>query len=192
MQEAFWWHFFISWLSLHSLMSHKNKFTLPDNQDRTKQPKVGSLINQGHFAPCYKSNVYVLIFTLLRSLGRQRERLANNYISYVSIVRRIRQQLWDGLFIRGVQVSIFRKTSGLTRKFNIGRDRKQDPNQVAKDMWIACTIDGERMFNRTEWLSNIQILGLFSRLRLKQRSKKQQESNDTTDSDDGDDDLMEA
>ena len=39
---------------------HKNKCTLPHNQDRTKQPKVGSLINQGHFAPCYKSNVYVL------------------------------------------------------------------------------------------------------------------------------------
>ena len=33
-------------------------------------------------------------FTMLRSLGRQSERLANNYISYVSIVRRIRQQLW--------------------------------------------------------------------------------------------------
>ena len=96
------------------------------------------------------------------------------------------------LFIRGVQVSIFRKTSGLTRKFNIGRNRKQDQNQVAKDMRTACTIDGERMFNRTEWLSNIQILGLFSRLRVKQRSKIRQESNDTTDADDGDDDLMEA
>ena len=33
-------------------------------------------------------------FTLLRSLGRQSERLANNYISYAMIVRRIRQQLW--------------------------------------------------------------------------------------------------
>ena len=33
-------------------------------------------------------------FTVLRSLGRQSERLANNYISYASNVRRIRQQLW--------------------------------------------------------------------------------------------------
>ena len=33
-------------------------------------------------------------FTGLRSLGRQSERLANNYISYASNVRRIRQQLW--------------------------------------------------------------------------------------------------
>ena len=31
---------------------------------------------------------------MLRSLGRQSERLANNYISSVSTVRRIRQQLW--------------------------------------------------------------------------------------------------
>ena len=33
-------------------------------------------------------------FTILRSIGRQSERLANNYISYASNVRRIRQQLW--------------------------------------------------------------------------------------------------
>ena len=33
-------------------------------------------------------------FTVLRSLGRQSERLANNYITYASTVRRIRQQLW--------------------------------------------------------------------------------------------------
>ena len=33
-------------------------------------------------------------FTVLRSLGRQSERLANYYISYASNVRRIRQQLW--------------------------------------------------------------------------------------------------
>ena len=33
-------------------------------------------------------------FTVLRSLGRQSERLANDYISYASNVRRIRQQLW--------------------------------------------------------------------------------------------------
>ena len=33
-------------------------------------------------------------FTILRSFGRPSERLANNYISYASNVRRIRQQLW--------------------------------------------------------------------------------------------------
>ena len=33
-------------------------------------------------------------FTVLRSFGRQSEQLANNYISYASTVRRLRQQLW--------------------------------------------------------------------------------------------------
>ena len=82
----------------------------------------------------------------------------------------------------------------LTQKFNIGRDtgRKQDPEQVAKDMRTACTIDGERMFDRAEWLSSIQIQGFFSRLCLKERSKIQQESDDATDVDDEDDDLIEA
>ena len=32
--------------------------------------------------------------TVLRSFGRKNERLANDYISYASNVRRIRQQLW--------------------------------------------------------------------------------------------------
>ena len=48
------------------------------------------------------------------------------------------------------------------------------------------------MFDRTEWLSNIQIQGFFSRLCLKQRSKLQQESDDVTDADDEDHHLMEA
>ena len=50
-------------------------------------------------------------FTVLRSLGRQSERLANDYISYASNVRRIRQQLWFnhrckdlGLFPRGLRL----------------------------------------------------------------------------------------
>ena len=43
-----------------------------------------------------------------------------------------------------------------------------------------------------EWLSNIQIQGFFSTLRLKQRSKIQQESDDAIDADDEDDDLIEA
>ena len=60
--------------------------------------------------------------------------------------------------------------------------QKPNPEKVAKDMRTACTIDGERMFDRTEWLSNIQIQGLFSRLCLKQRSK----------TDDTDDHFIEA
>ena len=48
------------------------------------------------------------------------------------------------------------------------------------------------MFDRTEWLSNIQIQGFFSRLCLKQRSKIQQESDDANDADDEDDYLIEA
>ena len=70
--------------------------------------------------------------------------------------------------------------------------QKPNPEKVAKDMRTACTIDGERMFDRTEWLSNIQIQGFFSRLCLKQRSKLQQESDDATDADDEDHHLMEA
>ena len=70
--------------------------------------------------------------------------------------------------------------------------QKPNPEKVAKDMRTACTIDGERMFDRTEWLSNIQIQGFFSRLCLKQRSKLQQESDDVTDADDEDHHLMEA
>ena len=62
--------------------------------------------------------------------------------------------------------------------------QKPNPEKVAKDMRTACTIVGERMFDRTECLSNIQIQGFFSRLCLKQRSKIQQESDDATDADD--------
>jgi len=41
-------------------------------------------------------------------------------------------------------------------------------------MRTACTIDGERMFDRTEWLSKCQIQGFFSRLSasIKQGSQK--------------------
>lgn len=57
----------------------------------------------------------------------------------------------------------------LTMKFNIGQEtgRKEDPAQVAKDMRTASTLEGERMFNRTEWLTKSQIQGFFSRLSKK-------------------------
>ena len=70
--------------------------------------------------------------------------------------------------------------------------QKPNPEKVAKDIRTACTIDGERMFVRTEWLSNVQTQSFFSRLRLKQRSKIQQESDDVIDADDEDDHLIEA
>ena len=70
--------------------------------------------------------------------------------------------------------------------------QKPNPEKVAKDMRTACTIDGERMFDRTEWLSNIQIQGFFSRLCPQQRSKIRQESDDTTDADDEEDHFVEA
>ena len=43
----------------------------------------------------------------------------------------------------------------LIQKFNMGQEtcRKEDPAQVAKDMRTTSTVDGERMFDRTEWLS---------------------------------------
>lgn len=52
------------------------------------------------------------------------------------------------------------------QKFNIGQDtgKKEDPVQVAKDMRTASTIEGEKMFDRTEWLLKCQIQGFFSRL----------------------------
>ena len=61
----------------------------------------------------------------------------------------------------------------LTQKFNIGRDtgRRQYLEQEAKDKRTACTVDGERMFDGTERLSNLQIQDFFSRLCLKRRSK---------------------
>lgn len=51
----------------------------------------------------------------------------------------------------------------LTKRFNIGQEtgRNEDPGQVAKDMKSAYTMDGERMFDRSEWLSKSQIQGFF-------------------------------
>ena len=55
--------------------------------------------SKGRFPRCSASQFLlqqqtVNTLTVLRSLGRQSERLANDYITYVSTVRRIRQQLW--------------------------------------------------------------------------------------------------
>ena len=87
----------------------------------------------------------------------------------------------------------------LTKRFNIGQEtgRNEDPGQVAKDMKSAYTMDGERMFDRSEWLSKSQIQGFFSRLSasikrgqqaIAEPSKKESSSTDT---EDDDDDLIE-
>ena len=57
----------------------------------------------------------------------------------------------------------------LITKFKMGQEtgRKEDPAQVAKDMRTALTGDGERFFNRTDWLTKSQIQGFFSRLSKK-------------------------
>ena len=47
-----------------------------------------------HNLPNYDMTPGFKPFTVLRSFGRKSERLANDYISYASNVRRIRQQLW--------------------------------------------------------------------------------------------------
>ena len=70
--------------------------------------------------------------------------------------------------------------------------QEPNPEKVAKDMRDACAMDGERMFDGTEQLSNIQIQGFFPRFCLKQRSKIQRESEDATDADNEDDHLIEA
>jgi len=62
------------------------------------------------------------------------------------------------------------------QKFNIGQDtgQKEDPAQVAKDTPTASTMDGERMFDRTEWFLKCSIKVFFSRLSasIKQGSLK--------------------
>ena len=53
--------------------------------------------------------------------------------------------------------------SYLTAKFDFGEDtgRKADPTQVAADMRVARNTNGERKFQRSEWLSKSQIQGFF-------------------------------
>ena len=81
--------------------------------------------------------------------------------------------------------------SYLTAKFDFGEDtgRKADPTQVAADMRVARNTDGERKFQRSEWLSNSQIQRFFSRLAASKRRTNKQELEDD---DDHDDSLDEA
>ena len=76
--------------------------------------------------------------------------------------------------------------SYLTAKFDFGEDtgRKADPTQAAADMRVARNTDGERKFQRSEWLSKSQIQGFFSRLAASKRRTNKQELEDDDDHDD--------
>ena len=65
--------------------------------------------------------------------------------------------------------------------------RKQDPAQIANDMCKARNTDGTWMFNRMEWLSNLQIQGFFSPL----AAKRKQTDGKKTSSDDAEPDDTE-
>lgn len=83
--------------------------------------------------------------------------------------------------------------SYLTAKFDFGEDtgRKADPTQVAADMRVARNTDGERKFQRSEWLSKSQIQGVFSRLAASKKRTNKQELEDDDDHDDSfDEDEM--
>ncbi|PFX13167.1 RNA-directed DNA polymerase from mobile element jockey [Stylophora pistillata] len=62
--------------------------TATDNSPSQDYTHPDDQTTPSHVTPGFKP------FTALRSLGRQSERLANDYITYASTVRRIRQQLW--------------------------------------------------------------------------------------------------
>ena len=68
----------------------------------------------------------------------------------------------------------------LTAKFDLGEEtgRKADPAQVAADMRVERNSEGQRKFQRSEWLSKAQIQGFFSRLAASKRRKSSQECGD--------------
>ena len=49
---------------------------------------------------------------------------------------------------------------------------KSDPNQVSKDIRNARKENGERRFQREEWLTKMQIKGYFSRLAKQRRNRE--------------------
>ena len=75
-------------------------------------------------------------FTILRSLERQSERLANNYISYASNVRRKRQQLWFNHRCKdlGLVPAGLRLKSPLTTQFALCKlDRIRVPGEITPE-----------------------------------------------------------
>ena len=64
------------------------EYWVTETKSRFIKRKKKELQTLLHVTPGFKP------FTVLRSLGRESERLTNDYITYASTVRRIRQQLW--------------------------------------------------------------------------------------------------
>ena len=56
--------------------------------------------------------------------------------------------------------------SYLSEKFETGQKtgRKADPEQISIEMRTVKNFDNERRFQRSEWLTRMQITGFFSRL----------------------------
>ena len=81
----------------------------------------------------------------------------------------------------------------LQKKSEIGQQtgRKEDPAQVADDMWRARNANGERMFTRTEWITKLQVQGIFSRLSARQRLTGQKEFTRDEDNNDLDEESEE-
>ena len=81
----------------------------------------------------------------------------------------------------------------LIAKFNLGQEtgRKEDPAQVAKVMRTASTADGERIFNRADWLTKLQIQGFFSRLSKKIKEGQVVTANDIESESSDEDDMEE-
>ena len=61
----------------------------------------------------------------------------------------------------------------LTKKFDIGEKsgQKVSAEQVAKDMPNARTHDNQRLFGREDWLTKLQVQGLFSHLAYARRKQ---------------------
>ena len=67
---------------------------------------------------------------------------------------------WAPRKSRSTQRRFSKKVSDyLQEKFEIGQQtgRKEDPAQVADDMWRARNAKGERMFTRTGWITKLQV-----------------------------------
>ena len=79
---------FVGWLSGLDFDQGVFECCVTETKSRFIKRKQKELQTLLHVTP------WVILFTVLRSLGRQSVGLTNDYITYVSTVRRKRQQLW--------------------------------------------------------------------------------------------------
>ena len=79
---------YVEWLSRLDFDQGVFEYWVTETKSRFIKRKKKELQTLLHVTPGLKP------FTVLRSLGRQSERLTNDYITYASTVRQIRQQLW--------------------------------------------------------------------------------------------------